>query len=338
MYKLLKMKKGSQNNCPFPHKVEETGKEYFETNASSGLSPNGAFNCFVCGRSYTDETWFTSAYLNVSTKQAERWLTALGNARNFLPSMSKWKVHQTNLKKELENKESKYYKYLEELELLEMVDDARLGLYMDYITMPYVYKGLILNLTQFCPGETPKYRNSRGSITGIVGTTRRFKPNKDYIIIAAGEKDMLTLNNYNFNAITILGGEKAKPFYYKNLFKNKKVYIAYDNDKAGKEGATDLAKWLYRYTEKIKILNVGNIYNELEEDFIEVAKEDKEDITDYFIKYNKNDLDLSNLIENTMWYQPPALENQTTIELINEVKRVLEKLTETIYKENKNLF
>lgn len=333
MYKLLKMKLGQQNNCPFPH-VHKDGHTYYETNASSGLSETGQFNCFVCGRKFSDEIWFTSTYLNVSYKEAKEWIQMLKNSRLFIPNMTKWKIHQERLKEALKDEENKHYIYLKNLGLLDIVEDARLGIYMDHITFPYVYKGLILNLTQFCPGETPKYRNTSGALAGIVGTTKRFKPSEKYIIIAAGEKDMLELNAHGFNAVTLLGGEKVKPKFYKKLFKDKEVYIAYDNDEKGIEGALELAKWLYRYTTKIKVLNVGDVYNELEGDLTAVAKENKEDVTDFFVKYEKTDLDFVNIMDNANWFQPPAKEDSTLIELVGKVNETIKTLTERILKDN----
>ncbi|NCC55427.1 MAG: toprim domain-containing protein [Erysipelotrichia bacterium] len=336
MYKLLGLKTGEQNLCPFPHKHSKTGKKYLEKTPSSGINEGGAFNCFVCGRGYTDEDWFTSAFLNCSYKQAGKFNKMLKDTRMFLPQKLKWKTHQDNLKEELKDHSSSIYQYLKELDLLDLIEDARLGLYQNRLTLPYFYKGQVINLLQFCPGEVPKYRNSKPSITGIVAATKRFSKSEDYILITAGEKDMLVATKNGFNAVSILGGEKAKPYYYKNIFRNKKVYIAYDNDTAGKEGAFDLAEYLYKVTKNIKILNVMDIYNELEGDLTTVAKEDKEDLTDFFIKYKKTDIDLWNIIENANWYQPPALENQNVLKLIQDVQGTLKELEKRLKEEREN--
>ena len=336
MYKALKLKIGEQNLCPFPHKKQKTGKEYMEKTPSCGINDHGAFNCFVCGRGYTDENWFTSAYLNCSYQQAEKFNKMLKETRLFLPNKTKWQEHMKKLKAELENKDSKIYKYLEDLGLLNIVDTARMGLYQDHITLPTYYKGQIINLCQFCPGEVPKYRNSSGAITGIITTTKSFNQDEDYILITAGEKDMLEATRFGFNAVSILGGEMAKPHYYKGLFKDKKVYIAYDNDEAGMKGAFDLAEWLYRFTKSIKILNVSDVFNETEGDLKTVAKEDKEDLTDFFVKYKKNDLDLNNIIDNCNWYQPEALENKSVINLVNDVKKTLKEINKKLSEEQES--
>ena len=326
MYKLLGLEQGKQNLCPFPHKKQKDGKMYMEKTESCGISNKGEFNCFVCGRGYTDENWFTSAYLNCTLNQAKKFNEMLEKTRLFIPQKSKWKRHQDNLKKELEDLESPIYKYLVELELLDIIDTARLGLYQNHLTLPTFYKGQIINICQFCPGEVPKYRNSKTAISGVVTATKSFTKSADYIMICAGEKDMLQATKHGFNAISIMGGEKAKPTYYKNLFKEKKVYIAYDNDIAGVEGALSLAKWLYNYTTKIKVLNSANVYNEEEGDLTAVAKENKEDISDFFLKYKQNDIDLNNVIDNTKWYQPPALEHESIYELVNQTNKLLTEI------------
>ncbi|NCU41501.1 MAG: toprim domain-containing protein [Candidatus Moranbacteria bacterium] len=336
MYKSLGLKTGEQNLCPFPHKNNKTGKKYLEKIPSCGINEEGAFHCFVCEKKFTSEDWFTSSYLNCSFKQAEKFNKMLKETRIFLPSKTKWKKNQERLKEELEDEESEIYKYLKELDLLDVIETARMGIYQSRLTLPTFYKGQIINLCQFCPGEIPKYRNSRTAITGIITTTKTFNQNMDYILVAAGEKDMLLATKHGFNAVTILGGEKAKPHYYKNLFRNKKVYIAYDNDKAGMEGAVDLAGWLYRFTKEIKVLNTSDVFNEGEGDLTTVAKEEKEDLTDFFLKYKKTDINLWNIIDNTNWYQPPALENQSVLQLIQDVHATLKELGKRIEEEQKN--
>lgn len=337
MYELLKLKLGQQNRCPFPH-INSKGNEYLEKNASCGITEEGAFNCFVCGRGFTDEDWFTSAYLNCSHKQAINFNKALKNNRLFVPQKDKWEENMKRLHEELENSDSRHFKYLNELGLIPIVKEARLGLYKDNITIPSFFKGQIMNICQFRPGETPKYINSPETVSGIITTTKLFDNRKDYILLCAGEKDMMVATSKGFNAITLLGGEKVKPFYHKHIFRDKKVYIAYDNDKAGYEGAVELAKWLYRLTTQIKVLNIGDTFNEEQGDFKVALKEDKEDLTDFFIKYKKTDIELWNLIDNCNWYQPPALENKTLIELVANVnktmKQIIQNINETETKNN----
>lgn len=333
MYRLLKLREGQQNACPFPH-FDKDGKEYYEKKPSSGIN-GGKFNCLACARGYTDENWFTAAYLGVNLEQATKFNEMLKETRQFIPSRTKWGDNEFELQKKLEDKESFEYQYLSELNLLDIIKDARIGIYMNSISVPYFYKGQIINVTQFRPNQTPKYINTKGSLTGIVGTTRKFSIKKDYILICAGEKDMLVATKNGFNALTILGGENAKPIYFKNLFKDKKVYIAYDNDEAGMKGAESLAEWLYNYTRTVKVLNIGLTYEKDQKDLKGALKEDKEDITDFFVKYKYNDIDLWNIINDVKWWQPPALENESTLKLIKENYRVLKMLRESLNKKEK---
>jgi len=61
---------------------------------------------------------------------------------------------------------------------------------------------------------------------------------------------MLTLLSLGYNAISLSNGASTIPEFYPNAFKNlntglgKEVYIVYDNDSAGKNGAKKLAVWL----------------------------------------------------------------------------------------------
>lgn len=343
MYRLLKLKEG-QNKCPFTH-YDDDGKAYFEKNESSGLS-KGRFNCFVCSTSATDEDWFTAQYLKVSYNMAKRFNAMLKEMRTFVPTLRKWtQENQQLLKFQLEDKESREYKYLFELGLIdetkesitEFLKNSRMGMYMNNLAIPYIYKGQIINITRFNFGREPKYINLRGTVNGVIATTRRFSTKKDYILITAGEKDMLLATKNKFNALTVLGGEATKPFYFKELFKDKKVYIAYDNDKAGREGAESLAEWLYNYTRTIKILNIGDTYEEKGKSLKSELKEDREDITDYFVKYKKSPIQLWQLIDDTKWWQPPAIEHKSVIELIQDTRKLLNALAKEVTKpENSN--
>lgn len=108
-------------------------------------------------------------------------------------------------------------------------------------------------------------------------------------IICEGMKDMLIARSKGFNAIAYTGGAGTLPkAFIEELKTRDKLVICFDNDKAGKEGSVKLAEYLYNENCRgIKILT--NIF--------EVIKEDKEDLADFFIKYNKSSQDLQNYID-----------------------------------------
>ena len=108
---------------------------------------------------------------------------------------------------------------------------------------------------------------------------------KDYksktpLIIAEGEKDILTLLNKGFNAVTSTTGATSHPKDLTPLKRFKNIYILYDNDEAGRKGSLNLAKVLKQQSPKAKI-----IVSTWED------KPDKWDITDYFLQ-DKDELDL----------------------------------------------
>lgn len=111
--------------------------------------------------------------------------------------------------------------------------------------------------------------------------------------IVAGEKDMLTMRSRGFNALTLLGGEGTIPLLDSSWFKDLEVVIIYDNDSAGKIGAKRIAKYFYKSTKKVRILD--NIF--------EIIKEDKEDVYDFFNKYGKTKDDLLRLVQESPFLQ-----------------------------------
>ena len=70
----------------------------------------------------------------------------------------------------------------------------------------------------------------------------------DEIILVEGEKDCLVARNHGFNAVTTTGGAAKWRTKWNELFRGKRVYICYDMDKAGREGATKIAKELEAVT------------------------------------------------------------------------------------------
>ena len=94
-----------------------------------------------------------------------------------------------------------------------------------------------------------------------------------------------------FNAITISGGEGTLPRLIADDFIDREIYIAYDNDAVGKKGALNLAKFLSKFTNKIKVLDISS-----------VCSEDKEDIWDFFMKYKKSPTDLVEIANHTAYF------------------------------------
>tara|TARA_R100001594_G_scaffold27121_1_gene51834 strand:- start:964 stop:2826 length:1863 start_codon:yes stop_codon:yes gene_type:complete len=100
------------------------------------------------------------------------------------------------------------------------------------------------------------------------------------LLICEGEKDAITANANGAPAITFTSGAGALPQDISELEKFTNLVICYDNDDTGKDGASKVAKQLYKQNRKrkIKVLQWNN-------------KPEKHDLTDFFIDgYNISDL------------------------------------------------
>lgn len=110
-------------------------------------------------------------------------------------------------------------------------------------------------------------------------------PDKN-IFIVEGPKDALALRLIGIHAITLTGGAKAQAAH-PQLFLDKNVYIIYDNDKAGHQGARKLALQLVEYANVVKVAT--GVYQDLK---------DKEDAFDFFFVYKKSKKEFAERLKN----------------------------------------
>lgn len=165
----------------------------------------------------------------------------------------------------------------------------------DIIAIPVFMFGHLLDIRYYNPGGNPKIRSTKNAMAGLIipfDTWQESDPQKT-TLICAGEKDMMIARSQGLNAITLTGGEHALPVQAK-YFENRKVVILYDNDDTGIQGAKALAKFLYQYTQEIRVVT----------GFHKICKEKGEDITDFFMKYHKTKQDLIKYITATPLYKP----------------------------------
>ena len=100
------------------------------------------------------------------------------------------------------------------------------------------------------------------------------------IWLCEGELDTLCAISHGLNAITVTGGAGSWKSDFTPLFKNRNVYITYDCDTAGRNGADKIAKILCDVA-RVKV--------------IDLKLSNQEDITDWFVKYKKTKKELVNL-------------------------------------------
>jgi hypothetical protein len=83
--------------------------------------------------------------------------------------------------------------------------------------------------------DGPKYWYDSGSSAQLFGS--EFIKNEKIVVITEGELDALVLWSHNIPAISSTGGAMTFRPEWADLLKDKQVFICYDNDKAGCEGA-----------------------------------------------------------------------------------------------------
>ena len=92
----------------------------------------------------------------------------------------------------------------------------------------------------------------------------------DYVFLTEGEMDTIRLDQERIAAVSNTSGASTFKKEWVELFEGKKVYIVYDNDKAGREGAKKVQEVL------------PNAYNI-------ILPENYKDICEYFLDHTKKD-------------------------------------------------
>lgn len=271
----------TQVKCPFPH-YTQSGEEYYETRASAGVNiSKGVYHCFTC-KTGVDEIGFIAKFMNLTVPQARKFKRLINKP---LDTHSNW-LNFTKLLKETPT----IYDSLKELKFSEeVIAELELGFSnKGGIDFPVFIFDQLVDIVTYRPKQHPKTIRNKGSQSGMIIPYDRWRDSTRPTVICAGEKDMAIARTHGLNAITITGGEGVTPDLFLNDFKNRVVYIVYDNDDAGINGAIKVALALKPHTKTLKILDLSD-----------VCVEKGEDLWDYFVKYNKTLEDFKNLIKTT---------------------------------------
>lgn len=164
-----------------------------------------------------------------------------------------------------------------------------------YMIPIYDKHGRCVNIRKYSP-------NSHGVSKMIsyqtgYGTARLYpiqNLEKNEILLCEGEMDCLLANQIGYNAITTTGGANTWKRQWNADFRNKTVYICYDIDEAGNQGAKKVAEELLQVTDKVKIIHLP------------IVDPPDGDITDYFVALGHSREDLDEVIDRTPWYVAPA--------------------------------
>ena len=276
--------------CPFPHKTVG-GLDYFESNPSAGVNlDKGVFHCLSCNRAHS-EVGFIAAILECSYETASR----LKSAFETDDTLTMWKELGTlpeDVRKEINNLGISD-KVIKDLNI--MSEDAVA------ISFPVAMYDAIVDVRNYKPDHTPKIKSRRHAISGLILPYNELinSDKSKWVLLCAGEKDMAVARSHGFNAITITGGELTLPIF-KAPFKGRKIAIVYDNDAPGKEGARKIAAFLKPVAAEVRVV----------EGFHEVCAIDKEDITDFFMKYHGTRQMLIDYIKSTPSFSDEECEKE----------------------------
>lgn len=264
--------------CPFPHKVNNV--EYFEENPSAGINiSKGVFHCFSCNRAFS-EIGFAAEYLKVPYDIAAQIVNLIHTSEG----MDTW---QYAVKSLWEN-EAPMRTLLELGFSKKAALDLQIGYKGQGIIFPIIMFGRLLDEVVYRPGQTPKYLRRNSSTSGLIYGYDLWKKSNKATIICAGEKDATIARTLGLNAISFTGGEQSVSTLFLNEFKDKKVYIVYDNDEAGRNGSNKLAMHLKPIASEVYVVDISP-----------VCKEKGEDLWDFFMKYKKTITDFVEILRQS---------------------------------------
>lgn len=231
-------------------------------------------NCFTCDRTYK-ELEFAQA---ITGKSKEELLKEHVSMETLKSANDTWAENQHKALLENQN-------VLDKLNGLKITKEVIEGLNLGYMTnclaTPVFKNGKLINIARYNINKDPNYpkvRYNENTNSGDIVPFDIWKKDFRATVICEGEKDMLVARSNNFNAITLTGGSQSSlQSEYFEYFKDRDVYICYDNDDAGVRGAKKLYKDLQRHCKNVYVADISSI-----------CVETKEDVTDFFVKYNKS--------------------------------------------------
>jgi len=228
--------------CPF-HK---------DTNPSCGLNiDQQVFHCLACGAK-GDLVYFLQGRLKVSRNAVLKMVGLRGDADADIidPTLiEKWHGDLLTDAKMLDT-------LLRRKGLtVATCEEYGLGLFRGRVTIPvYDDLGEVVNVRMWSPTAKQKMVNMAGH------GKRRLYPlsalDSEAIIVAEGEMKALLLRQEGFNAISPTGGAKTWAAEWNPLFVDKVVWVCFDIDKAGKEGAAKVARGVVTYAASVNIVHL----------------------------------------------------------------------------------
>lgn len=285
--------------CPFPHYTGSV--QYFENVPSAHINTDKSlYHCKVCGAHHSEPS-FIKEILGIEYSAAIKLLKHIENKALTL----RW-----NTARHLAKTEAAAKNLISKLKInSETAEELKIGYEGVGISFPVFVFGSVLDVRKYTPDQKPKMRSRVGASAGYFIPDVAKLIDQDEVLICAGEKDMAIARSLGLEAYTITGGENRLPKDYGFALKDTKVYIVYDNDDAGRNGAAKLGAFVAE--------NGGTPY--LVFGHHKVAKEKGEDLFDYLVKYGKTREDLLEILYSTKEMSAEDIKN----ELEKDTPRVL---------------
>lgn len=272
--------------CPFPH-YDENGSPYYEEIPSAHVNlEKRVFHCKVCGEGMSEAVFFQKINPGMSYGEAVNTLTT------NIHKVDKYNAYIDALKNS-----PPANKLVNQIGLAGVADELKLGFDGQGITFPVYVYGELLDVRTYRPNGKPKVKSLKGATTYIFPFDLWVNDPRP-TLLCAGEKDCAIARAKGFNAITFTGGEGSFPKLFKYSFRDRKVYVIYDNDFAGKKGSEKVATLLKECGAQPYVVT-GHY---------DVCTGKGEDLWDFFMKYEKSAEDLKAILNQTKPFSQESYE------------------------------
>lgn len=180
--------------------------------------------------------------------------------------------------------------------------------------------GEVINIRRYKLGATgteQKLLNWTGHGHAQIFGMSRLK--HDSIVIAEGETDCILLNQHGIPAVSGTAGAKTFKSEWVKLFKGKDVYVCYDADEAGRQGAAKVQKMLGPFAESVTIIDLP------------LSGTENKDITDYLHVEGHTGADFVQLMKDSNALADVAVSNP--LPLSGEQVSLQESMSEVLQNE-----
>ena len=275
-----------QSQCPNPDHPDSEASLCIDVKPYHGFGPmNVAIRCPVCHWKGSDVCQALGLPVRILFGDHERY-------RNDRPTYSE-PLSEENLglcqERLLGAPEKLQYLHEHRGLTLATIDKYELG-YDDgldrYVLPVRNARRQLVNFRRYSPGATA---NKMVNAAGHGSPARLYPlplplPPSGSVLVVEGEWDALLARQHLLPAVTGTEGTTWEDSWTRWLA-GREVAFAFDCDKAGREGAAKAAAKVAKVAAAVKVIDLG--------------LGDKEDVSDWFLKYGRSKADLLNLIRET---------------------------------------